>query len=155
MCSRDKPRLFRSLSLLRIQSSSSFAESHPTHSLMRWSGTYRKPAKPYWANGAICSGSDAGAPPLGGAAWRGCDAGGTGFRAAGEAASADAVESRGGTGVLGSAAMMVTEGMDEAEGKWALLDGCAAAAGDGAAGTAAGLPATGVTAAAGQAVIWF
>jgi hypothetical protein len=54
----------------------------------------RQPAVPYCASGAICNGPDPAGPPLGVTAWRGCDAGAAGFRA-GEAASADAVGSRG------------------------------------------------------------
>ena len=49
--------------------------------------------------------------------------------------------------------MMVTEGIEDADGKYALLEGFAATAG--ATGTAVELLATGVVPAAGQAAMWF
>jgi hypothetical protein len=160
MCSRDNPRFARSLSRFAIQCSRSLTESQPTQSLMRLRakgfcrlgqggrrsrtgnglritrGRVQRPA--YCTEGTICSGVERAWPLSAFVGARPCGFPCDGFlaRAAGSAEALAAFDGcvRGGSGV-----MILTGGIDEADGKNRVLGGLAAGGGEPGGDAGAGL----------------
>ena len=160
MCSRDNPRFARSLSRFAIQCSRSLTESQPTQSLMRLRAKgfcrlgqgvrgsrtgdgFRIPrgrvqCPGYCTGGTICSGVEGAWPLSAFVGARPCGIPCDGFlaRAAG---SAEALAAFGGGVAGGSGVMILTAGIDEADGKNRVLVGLAATEGAAAGDAGAGL----------------